>query len=139
MLANFSLTMEKRILITAAIFGLLAVILGAFAAHGLQKFLEPIQLQSFQTGVRYQFYHVFLLLFLVNSKQLTAKAKNTIFWFILWGVMLFSGSIYILNLDAFLLGFNIPFLPIVTPIGGVLFIVGWLLIIVNAVKFKNIT
>lgn len=138
MLAILSLMMEKRILVTAATLGMLGVVLGAFAAHGLEKILDPVQIESFQTGVRYQFYHVFLLLFLVNSKQITAKVKNTVYKFVLVGVILFSGSIYILNLDAFLFGFNIPLLPVLTPVGGLMLILSWVVIIVNAIKIKGL-
>ena len=130
--------MEKKLITTAAIFGLLAVVLGAFAAHGLQKFLEPIQIDSFKTGVRYQFYHAFLLLFLANSKLISEKSKQYIFWFVLIGVILFSGSIYVLNIDFFVFGFDIPVVPILTPIGGVLLIIAWVLLIISALKIKKV-
>ena len=129
--------MNKKILIKAGILGLIAVVFGAFGAHALKKILTPEYLESFQTGVRYQIIHavVLLFLFLVIEKYQSKKmiiAAHLIFY----GVLLFSGSIYILTLKN-ILGIEIlKFAGPITPIGGVLLILGWIFIIVGAVKLK---
>ena len=114
--------MRKKILITAAILGALAVILGAFGAHGLKKVLTADQLTSFETGVRYQIYHALVLLFVGIAVFIPPKMQRLIYVFMLWGIVLFSGSIYLLatkditNIDISSIGF-------VTPIGGSLLII----------------
>jgi len=128
--------MRKKILITGAILGALAVILGAFGTHGLKKVLTADQLTSFETGVRYQMYHALLLLFVGISVFIPAKMQRLIYVFVLWGIILFSGSIYMLatkdvtNIDISTVGF-------ITPIGGTLLIIGWILLILNFFKLKT--
>lgn len=108
-------------LLSAALSGALAVMLGAFAAHALQHALEPRLLEVFQTGVTYQFYHVLalfgvgLLLQRQNSRPLRLSAA-----LFLLGMLLFSGSLYILALT------GVHYLGFITPIGGVSLIAGWL-------------
>ena len=127
--------MRKKILITGAILGFLAVILGAFAAHGLKKVLTADQIASFETGVRYQMYHAFFLLIIGMSALIPPKIQRLIYVFILWGIILFSGSIYLLaTKDA--TGIDISSIGFITPIGGLLLIVGWLLLILNFLKGK---
>ncbi len=116
---------SKISLITASIFGILGVILGAFAAHGLQAILTDIQIDSFQTGVRYQFYQAFFLLFVGNTNYLLPKQKKIIWLLSLIGICLFSGSIYLLNLDEHLIGQNLKAIAIATPIGGFFLIAAW--------------
>ncbi|AZJ33590.1 Uncharacterized membrane protein YgdD, TMEM256/DUF423 family [Tenacibaculum mesophilum] len=108
----------------AAVLGMIAVILGAFGAHALKTRLTPEALESFETAVRYQFFHVFLLLFVNMFTELTNKEKNRISYFLIAGILLFSGSIYLIYLA------NVPAKAIwfVTPLGGVLLIVGWSLL-----------
>ncbi|HEX8016263.1 MAG TPA: DUF423 domain-containing protein, partial [Flavobacterium sp.] len=65
--------MERKIIITAALFGMIAIILGAFGAHALKAILSPEQLTSFETGVRYQMYHAFFLFFVASRKELSLK------------------------------------------------------------------
>jgi len=74
--------MDKKIVITAAFLGFLAVLLGAFGAHGLKAILSEKDLISFETGVRYQFYHTFLLLFISCTTLLSQKIKKIIFYLI---------------------------------------------------------
>ena len=124
----------KIILITAVILGLLGVILGAFAAHGLQSILTASQLASFQTGVRYQFYHAFFLLFIGNSTFLLPKQQKNIWLLTLMGVFLFSGSIYLLNLDEYIIGINLKTLAIATPIGGLFLIAAWSYLLISVFK-----
>lgn len=111
-------------LTTAAILGVVAVILGAFGAHALKTKLTPEALESFETAVRYQFFHVLLLLFVNMFTQFTNKEKNRVSYFLIAGILLFSGSIYLIYLV------NVPAKAIwfITPLGGLLLIVGWSLL-----------
>jgi len=127
--------MKKNILIAGGILGCLAVILGAFGAHGLKNILTVDQISSFETGVRYQMYHAILLLFVGSSVFISAKAKKLFFVFVLWGIILFSGSIYVLATND-VTPFNFEVIGFITPIGGALLIIGWLILIVNFVKLK---
>ena len=88
--------MKRRIILTGAFIGMLAIILGAFGAHLLKKYLSVEQLVTFETGVRYQMYHALFLLFLSTRKEFTPKALKTICNLTVAGVILFSGSIYLL-------------------------------------------
>lgn len=105
----------------AAILGMIAVILGAFGAHALKSKLTPEALESFETAVRYQFFHVLLLLFVNMYTEFTNKEKNKISYFLIAGILLFSGSIYLI----YLLSVPAKSIWFVTPLGGVLLIVGW--------------
>ena len=119
---------HQNILTTAAIFGLFAVVIGAFGAHGLKGKISPESLVSFDTAVKYQFYHVFALLATGSffsrepSKYLTYAA-----WLFAVGIVLFSGSIYFLSTKE-IHGLQSTLIGIVTPIGGVCFIGGWSLL-----------
>ena len=115
--------MSKRLYFTF-ILGGFTVILGAFGAHLLEKLLSAAQLASFETGLRYQFYHVFFLILLSPIPRIEEKDKNKITLLISIGILLFSGSIYLLNLQD-VLGLNLSFLGPVTPIGGSLLIFAW--------------
>lgn len=122
------MSMEKKIFLAASIFGLIAVVLGAFAAHGLRDALNSTSLESFQTGVRYQMYHAFFLFVVGLMPQLQRQQKKCLFWFVLLGVLLFSGSIYLLATNS-LTPFDFAFLGPVTPIGGLLLICAWGLLV----------
>lgn len=115
--------MSKRLYFTF-ILGGFTVILGAFGAHLLEKLLSEAQLASFETGLRYQFYHVFFLILLSLVPRIEEKDKNKITLLISIGILLFSGSIYLLNLQD-VLGLNLGFLGPITPIGGSLLIFAW--------------
>lgn len=116
--------MERRILSVAAFMGTTAIVLGAFGAHALKKHLSIEQLNTFETGVKYQMYHALFLLFLGLNSFLTEKAKKNIFRLICGGVIFFSGSIYLLATKTLT---HLDFKPIgiITPIGGALLIAGW--------------
>ncbi|SHI35912.1 DUF423 domain-containing protein [Pseudozobellia thermophila] len=116
--------MNKTICGVGALLGMLAVILGAFGAHGLEKLIDPSSLQSFETGVRYQMYHALLLLVLGVMPQLGASDKKAIFYLVGAGTVLFSFSIYLLATNE-LTGFDFRSIGFVTPVGGTLLIVGW--------------
>ncbi|MEM6721636.1 MAG: DUF423 domain-containing protein [Bacteroidota bacterium] len=128
--------MRKKILITGAILGALAVILGAFAAHGLKKVLTADQIASFETGVRYQMYHAFLLLIVGISAVISPKMQRLIYVFVLWGIVLFSGSIYLLATKD-VTNFDISSIGFITPIGGSLLIIGWIIMILNFFKLNT--
>lgn len=120
---------QQIILFTAAVYGLLAVLFGAFGAHALKKKLSTEQLKSFEVGVKYQMYHALVLLVLGFNTNISTSA---IFWCFTFGVFLFSFSIYALVLsDAF--GKKMRFLGPITPIGGLLLIAGWVLILIKAI------
>ncbi|MGB3606406.1 MAG: DUF423 domain-containing protein [Psychroserpens sp.] len=113
---------------TGALFGMLSVIFGAFGAHALKKILSTEQLQSFEVGVQYQMYHAIVLLVLGYGLNSISAAT---YWCFTIGILLFSFSIYGLVLsDA--KGKKLRFLGPVTPIGGLLLVVGWLLLLINA-------
>ena len=128
--------MERKIILTAALFGTLAIILGAFGAHALKEILSPEQLTSFETGVRYQMYHAFFLFFVASRKELSLKAVKVIYNLVLAGVIFFSGSIYLLTtknvtqIDFKIIGF-------VTPIGGLLLIFAWMVLFATFFKKKS--
>jgi len=124
--------MNKRILLTASVFGLLAVILGAFGAHGLKASLTDAQLETWKTGVDYQFYHTLALLFL-SLFPLGNKSAKTAFYAFSIGIILFSGSIYLLSTRS-ITGIHWPFLGPITPIGGMFFIAGWISLLISAFK-----
>ena len=115
--------MNKTILVTGLIFGILAVILGAFGAHGLKKVLSPEELNTFETGVKYQMYHALFLIFL-SVLTLNEVAKKPVYILITLGVILFSFSIYLLATNN-LTAFDFRKIGIITPLGGTLLIGGW--------------
>ncbi|MCP4051961.1 MAG: DUF423 domain-containing protein [Mesoflavibacter sp.] len=122
---------QQTFIITGAFFGMLAIIFGAFGAHALKKILSENQLKSFETGIKYQMYHAIVLLFLGFNFQFSTSAM---YWCFTLGILLFSFSIYGLVLsDA--KGKKLKFLGPITPIGGLLFVIGWLLLILKAINF----
>jgi uncharacterized membrane protein YgdD (TMEM256/DUF423 family) len=128
--------MEKNFFLAASILGLIAVVLGAFAAHGLRNALDTTSLESFQTGVRYQMYHAFFLFVVGLMPQLHPQQKKRLFWLTLLGVLLFSGSIYLLATNA-LTPVNFSFFGPVTPIGGILLISAWGMLVFYFFKHKK--
>lgn len=116
--------MDKKILLTAAVLGLTAIIFGAFGAHALKKVVTEAQLQSFEVGVRYQLYHALFLFFIGGFSFLSEKERLVIFWLTISGILLFSGSIYILATNS-LTHLKTKFLGPITPIGGLFLISAW--------------
>tara|TARA_B100001250_G_C19717948_1_gene752438 strand:+ start:46 stop:414 length:369 start_codon:yes stop_codon:yes gene_type:complete len=112
--------MKKTILYIACILGVLSIVLGAFGAHLLEDHLTIERLQTFETGVRYQFYHVFFLIALgLSFDKFSQHLMKYAFYFCVSGMVLFSGSLYILCLT------NNSLFGAITPIGGVSFIAAW--------------
>jgi uncharacterized membrane protein YgdD (TMEM256/DUF423 family) len=124
--------MDKKIISTGAIFGMLAIILGAFGAHALKKVLSLEQLSTFETGVKYQMYHALFLLF-IGLSTLSKKAKKSIYYLVVIGVIFFSGSIYLLATNN-LTSFDFKVIGFITPIGGLLLISAWAVLIINFLK-----
>lgn len=127
--------MNNKIIATAAFFGMTAIILGAFGAHALKTVLTIEQLSTFETGVKYQIYHALFLLFLGLNTQLQEKTKRIILNLTTTGVIFFSGSIYLLATDSFN-SFNFKTIGFITPIGGLLLIVSWGILMWNFLKKK---
>jgi uncharacterized membrane protein YgdD (TMEM256/DUF423 family) len=117
--------MSQKIVLTALILGALSIVLGAFGAHGLKKFLTIEQLNSFEIGVRYQMYHALFLLFVAQTGYITDKQKWVVFLITLLGILLFSGSIYLLATST-ITSIKAKFLGPITPLGGLLLISSWI-------------
>lgn len=128
--------MERKITITALLVGVTAIVLGAFGAHALKQHLSAEALVTFETGVKYQMYHALFLLFLGLTAAVDEKAKKMVFNTILLGVIFFSGSIYLLATKA-ITGINFKPLGIITPIGGTLLILGWMILLRQVLKGKK--
>jgi uncharacterized membrane protein YgdD (TMEM256/DUF423 family) len=126
--------MNKKILIFASVFGLLAVITGAFGAHALKKIVTVEMLSVWQTGVQYQFYHTLALLFLSALSGIKRTYLNLSYQFFVTGIILFSGSLYLLALKDYLELPWLRFLGPVTPIGGGFLIMGWAALLIGAIK-----
>ncbi|MCO6462001.1 MAG: DUF423 domain-containing protein [Saprospiraceae bacterium] len=119
----------------AGIMGVLAVILGAFGAHGLKPVITPDALDAYRTGVSYQFFHVFAIIACGILYQITGKKGFLLAakLFII-GIILFSGSIYLLTTREITGLSGIGFLGPITPLGGLTFIAGWCTVIYSALK-----
>ena len=128
--------MNKRIILTASFFGDVAVLLGAFGAHGLKALIDAPSLEIWQKGVDYQFYHTFALLYLSTFARYRNKLINIAYFCFTFGILLFSGSLYLLATRSILkIGF-VDVLGPITPIGGLLFVLGWIMLFFAAVKDK---
>ncbi|CAH0334537.1 hypothetical protein FVB9288_00123 [Flavobacterium sp. CECT 9288] len=128
--------MKKRIIASGAVLGMIAIILGAFGAHALKKVLSIDQLVTFETGVRYQMYHALFLLFIGNYDALSQKKQKAIYYLVLSGVTLFSGSIYLLATNS-LTSFDFKIIGFVTPIGGLLLIIAWFVLLTSIFDKKS--
>ena len=119
---------KKLWLIISAISGFTAVAIGAFGAHGLKEKLSPEMLEVFKTGVFYQFIHTIVLLILSLTNFIKSNIPSMFF---LAGIILFSFSLYLYSTS------GIKFFAMITSIGGVCFLIGWLWIVVEAVRIKQ--
>lgn len=111
----------NKTLSLVAFLGAITVILGAFGAHTLQDILNESQLKSFETAVRYQMFHVIVLLFVNTYSVFTSKSKNVMNFLFFVGILFFSGSIY-----AITFGISSNVIWPLTPLGGLFLILGWL-------------
>lgn len=139
--------LDKNIMLTAAILGALTIAIGAFGAHGLKALVDDSAIRTFETGVRYQMYHVLALLLVgmwagFGERQpseialVIASTKKWVYRFFGFGMLLFSGSLYILALKE-VLPFSVSFLGPVTPFGGLLFVIGWLRLGYGLIQLKS--
>ncbi len=127
----------KKILITASAFGALAVMLGAFAAHGLSKVVDHHSIEIFNKGVTYQFYHVFAIIACALLYHLTLQKRFIIAArLFVAGICCFSGSLYLLAFKD-LLALNTVIIGPITPLGGLFFVAGWILFLSGVVKIKG--
>ena len=118
--------MHKLFLQIAALSGALAVGLGAFAAHALKKMVSDVAVNIFETGVRYQFYHVFALaLSAILYKEFTNKWMVWSGNMFILGMLFFSGSLYMLTYVKAAVKPGMDWIGIITPFGGLAFIAGW--------------
>jgi uncharacterized membrane protein YgdD (TMEM256/DUF423 family) len=113
--------MDRTFLLVGALAGFVGVMLGAFGAHGLRNRVSPEMLAVFETGVRYQMYHVLALMITAAAIGRLGAARLLVAagWFFVAGIILFSGSLYALVFT------GVTMLGAVTPIGGLAFLVGW--------------
>jgi uncharacterized membrane protein YgdD (TMEM256/DUF423 family) len=119
--------MNKSFLSIAALLGALSVVLGAFAAHSLKRMATEETVEVFQTGVRYQFYHVFALLMVaLLSEKFSNKWMTWAGNCFIAGIILFSGSLYLLTALKIAATANARFVGVITPVGGLFFIAGWI-------------
>jgi uncharacterized membrane protein YgdD (TMEM256/DUF423 family) len=122
--------MSQFTLFFASILGGLAVVFGAFGAHALKKILSEEQLESFETGVKYQFYHAFILLIIGFQFSLETTLEKVMVYSFMIGILLFSFSIYGLVISS-AKNKKLTFLGPVTPIGGLLLVIGWVLLAIS--------
>ena len=127
--------LNTKISVAAAISMAIAIVLGAFGAHGLEKLVDTDSLNTFEVGVRYHIYHSLAMLVVGMSQRVRYRLKKRTFilWFV--GVLLFSGSLYLLAVDD-ALGADLSFLGPVTPIGGTILILGWIFLAIGLWKNK---
>jgi len=128
--------MLRKTILTAAILGMLAVILGAFGAHGLTKIVSEKSMSIWNKGVLYHFIHTFAIVIVgLLSKQYPHKTLNYSFYLFLLGIIFFSGSIYFLTFGEKLEW--VKYLGPITPMGGMMFIGGWFSLFMYALKYKD--
>lgn len=118
---------------TGAIFGALGIILGAFGAHALKKIFNEEQLKNFETGVKYQIYHALLLVIIGFNIAYITSYKNLLFYSLTFGIVLFSFSIYGLCISS-ARNKKLKILGPITPIGGLLLLLGWIILILNSIN-----
>ena len=122
---------------TGALLAAIAVALGAFAAHGLKKVVPAETVQTFQTGVQYQMYHAMALLLTgLLYEKCSQKYARIAGYLFMAGIILFSGSLYILTIGKAAEVTGLDKVGIITPQGGVCFIAGWLLLFFAVLKSK---
>ncbi len=130
--------MHKEFLKSGAFFAMLSVILGAFAAHAIKSRVTADVLAVFETGVRYQMYHSFALL--LSGILYKEFAHKTIIWagkLFSLGILLFSGSLYLLTYIKAISASSFLWVGAITPFGGLAFIGGWVLLLVCLINKKN--
>lgn len=127
--------MQKIFLIIGTILAGLAVVLGAFGAHGLQKVVAPERVAIYQTGVQYQMYHALALVAVgILSERFASNLVSYAGVFFVAGVIFFSGSLYLI-VSLYAMNKTVPkAVGILTPVGGVFFIIGWMCLLIGLLK-----
>ena len=126
---------KKNFFILATVIILLAVIIGAYGAHGLRPFMGETGMTTFKTGSQYHFYHgIAIWLVLSLHFQINIQRISRIIYFFTAGIICFSGSLYLLSIKSILSSSLVSILGPITPIGGLFFIVGWVLILISLIK-----
>jgi|AntRauTorckE5430_2_1112549.scaffolds.fasta_scaffold01348_2 uncharacterized membrane protein YgdD (TMEM256/DUF423 family) len=126
---------KNKNLVLIGFLGVVAVALGAFGAHGLKALLTPAEMNTFETGIHYHFYHTFAILAAaILTKNRASKPLNIAIILFSVGILLFSGSLYLLACREILGIESWTFLGPITPLGGVCFIGGWAMFIVKGLK-----
>jgi uncharacterized membrane protein YgdD (TMEM256/DUF423 family) len=120
--------MNKYLAIISGL-GALTIVLGAFGAHALAEAVSAETLKSFETGVRYQMYHIIVLLFVNTQTKFLTRTKKILNFLFLLGILFFSGSIYVITL-----GVPAKSIWFITPFGGLLFIMGWIYMAYNFLR-----
>lgn len=127
--------MQKTFLIIGALLAGFGVVLGAFGAHGLKKLVGAETLGTYQTGVQYQMYHAFALIII---GLLFERVQNNYLlwagWLFFGGIVLFSGSLYLLASLKAMNKVGVSGIGIITPVGGLLFVLGWLCLLIALLK-----
>ena len=118
--------LDRNIMVTGAFLMAATIAIGAFGAHGLKQLIDGNALNTFEVGVRYQTYHALAILILGLAPGISGKLKKTVFSLFIIGIIFFSGSVYLLSLNE-VLSFDSSQLGFITPIGGLFFIIGWII------------
>ena len=127
--------MDRKIILLASFIGAASVIIGAFAAHGLKPILDDLSMDSLRIANRYQIYHAFLLFYIASSNRLTKNQQSILYKLVFVGVILFSGSIYLLATNI-LTAFDFKSIGFITPLGGMFLIGSWILLFIYNYKNK---
>lgn len=122
--------MNTTVLTIAALFGITAIVLGAFGAHAFKKLISSEKLTSFEVGVRYQMYSALVLLMIGFQLDFSHYSERLAIYGIISGTLLFSGSIYFLSFSEYWKT-NLKFLGPITPLGGLLMIIGWTSLLIS--------
>jgi uncharacterized membrane protein YgdD (TMEM256/DUF423 family) len=129
--------MHKTFLILGALLGALAVALGAFGAHGLKKIAAPETVEIYQTGVQYQMYHALVLLVVgLLAERMGSSLFNYAGFLFIAGIVFFSGSLYLISSLKVMNKIVPTAVGILTPVGGLFFILGWIMLLVAVMKSK---
>lgn len=128
--------MKRKIRLFGSLFMVFGILLGALGSHYFKRILSVEGLESFEVGLRYLIYHGLGLLLLSGMGFKYLKEKKRIFYLMLWGTLIFSGSIFLLSFKNFL-PFSITFLGPITPVGGIALILAWSLMVIAFLKKGN--
>ncbi|QAA82341.1 DUF423 domain-containing protein [Aequorivita sp. H23M31] len=128
--------LDRNITATGAFITAATIAIGGFGAHGLKQLIDGSSLVTFEVGVRYQMYHGLAIVILGFAPWLSEKLKKAVFWFFIIGIVFFSGSIFLLSLNS-ILPFDATKIGFITPIGGLMFILGWLRLAYGLLKLRS--